>query len=105
MGLKIYDIYRYTGLEIVDAFSCYGVSLSCHHSPHPPSLQIPHNVASKAKKVQNPSADKELRSLLGSPTDVKSLLVDSLSKDFWVIRTVIQAGDMIMWPLKVSGES
>ena len=69
-----------------------------------PSLQVPHTVASKSRKELKSSADNELKALLGSPKDVKTLLVDSLSKDFWVIRTVIQAGDMIMWPLKVAGE-
>ena len=43
-----------------------------------------------------------LRALLGQPREAKAL-VDALGQDLWVMRTVIQAADMIMWPSQVKG--
>ena len=46
---------------------------------------------------------KQLRDLLGGAQEARAIVV-ALKPDFWKIKTIVQAADMVMWPLQLTGE-
>ena len=64
-------------------------------------MQVP--PASKRKPKSGDGPIEQLRCILGEPHEAKAML-EPLKPDFWAIVTVLQAADMVMWPLQKAGE-